>query len=75
MNTSITARHATTADLALAITRASATHPTTSPGRTVRRERDFGVGYGNSSGYAGNDGYLRTPSYVNSTATRLFRFG
>ncbi len=26
----------------------------------IRRERDFGVGYGNSSGYASNRTYVRT---------------
>lgn len=37
--------------------------------RTAARERDFGVGYGKSSGYAAPRRYV-TPS----TAPRFFRF-
>jgi hypothetical protein len=29
-----------------------------SPVRHIHRERDFGVGYGNSSGYASNRSYI-----------------
>lgn len=39
----------------------------TSPSRPPRRERDFGVGYGTSSGYA------TTRHYVPNNAARLFR--
>lgn len=38
------------------------------PVRTVHRERDFGVGYGNSSGYASNR------RYTNEWAPPRFRF-
>lgn len=31
------------------------------PVRHLHRERDFGVGYGNSSGYASNRRYSSTP--------------
>lgn len=61
------------ADLAVAIGSAG-TAGIASPARRNHRERDFGIGYGNSSGYAGNDGYQRTPSYVNNAAQSLFRF-
>ena len=37
--------------------------------RRERRERDFGVGYGNSSGYAS------TRRYTQDWATPRFRFG
>jgi hypothetical protein len=36
---------------------ALAAQTTTDPIRHLHRERDFGVGYGNSSGYAGNRRY------------------
>ncbi|RDZ26685.1 hypothetical protein [Lysobacter silvisoli] len=39
------------------------------PVRHVHRERDFGVGYGNSSGYASNR------RYSNDWAQPRFRFG
>ena len=38
-----------------------------SPSRPPRRERDFGVGYGNSSGYAA------PRRYIGENAPRLFR--
>lgn len=37
--------------------------------RPVKRERDFGVGYGSSSGYA------TTPRYVSNQTAPRFRFG
>ena len=37
--------------------------------RTAKRERDFGVGYGSSSGYA------KAVRYVPSRALPAFRFG
>ncbi|GAB2628156.1 hypothetical protein [Novilysobacter erysipheiresistens] len=39
----------------------------TSPSRPPHRQRDFGVGYGTSSGYASNR------SYVSRNVTPLFR--
>ena len=39
------------------------------PTRPVRRERDFGVGYGSSSGYA------TAARYVPDRTTPRFRFG
>lgn len=39
----------------------------TTPSRPPRRERDFGVGYGTSSGYG------TTRHYVSNNAVRLFR--
>jgi hypothetical protein len=41
--------------------------PATTPSRPPRRERDFGVGYGNSSGYAA------PRPYVANNGPRLFR--
>ncbi len=38
------------------------------PARTLHRERDFGVGYGSSSGYASNR------RYTNEWAPPRFRF-
>ena len=35
--------------------------PQTNPTRHQHRERDFGVGYGNSSGYASNRRYATSP--------------
>ena len=34
------------------------------PERHVQRERDFGVGYGNSSGYASNRHYASSPATI-----------
>lgn len=39
------------------------------PARRERREREFGTGYGNSSGYAG------TRRYVQDAGLHRFRFG
>ncbi|RPE80057.1 hypothetical protein [Vulcaniibacterium tengchongense] len=33
--------------------------PAAAPARHVHRERDFGIGYGNSSGYASERRYVR----------------
>ncbi|KGM51352.1 hypothetical protein N792_11480 [Lysobacter concretionis Ko07 = DSM 16239] len=79
MNAHTTTRHfasraLSAADLAIAIDTARSIRAVAPVRRAIQRERDFGVGYGNSSGYAGNDRYQRTPSYVNNTATSLFRF-
>lgn len=41
--------------------------PSMAPSRPPRRERDFGVGYGSSSGYAG------PRPYVANNGPRLFR--
>lgn len=41
--------------------------PAMTPSRPPRRERDFGVGYGNSSGYAG------PRPYIADNGPRLFR--
>jgi hypothetical protein len=80
MNIHSTARHfasraISATDLAIAIDTAGSIRATSPSRRAIRRERDFGIGYGSSSGYAGNDSYQRIPSYVNNVATRLFRFG
>ncbi len=37
--------------------------------RPAKRERDFGIGYGSSSGYA------KTPRYASSWTAPRFRFG
>jgi len=37
----------------------AATSAPVQPARLVRRERDFGIGYGNSSGYATERRYVR----------------
>mgnify|MGYP000883533739 CR=1 FL=1 len=79
MNTRSPSRHfasrtVSTADLAIAIDTARSIRTVFPTRHATHRERDFGIGYGSSSGYAGNDGYQRTPSYVNDAATRLFRF-
>ncbi len=42
--------------------------PAKSPSRPPHRERDFGIGYGTSSGYATTRRYSPSPS------PRLFRF-
>jgi hypothetical protein len=42
--------------------------PAAPSARLQRRERDFGVGYGSSSGYAG------PRRYVTASTQRLFRF-
>ncbi|MGV8940788.1 MAG: hypothetical protein ACOH1P_04515 [Lysobacter sp.] len=68
-------RHVSVADLAIAIDNAKTGRATASPAHRAHRERDFGIGYGKSSGYADNAGYQRNPSYVSNTAVRLFRFG
>ncbi|QWP77814.1 hypothetical protein J5226_05225 [Lysobacter sp. K5869] len=53
---------------------ATTTHPTAktpaanAPVRHVHRQRDFGVGYGNSSGYASNR------SYASNWVQPRFRF-
>lgn len=41
------------------------------PFRSIRRERDFGVGYGTSSGYAATNGHR----YAQSFAKAYFRCG
>lgn len=37
-------------------------------------EREFGTGYGRSSGYASRDAYSGSKRYLNNTTHSLFRF-
>lgn len=59
---------------AIRTTRRPATTPTTqepAPFRLTRRERDYGVGYGTSSGYAAANDHR----YAQSWARTYFRCG
>ena len=66
MNLAITiAARAPSASL---VTRIAQRVAATQPARHLRRERDFGVGYGNSSGYAS------TRKYASNWAPPRFKF-
>jgi hypothetical protein len=64
MNAHSTTRHfasraLSAADLAIAIDTARSIRTVAPVRRAIQRERDFGVGYGNSSGYASGKRYVK----------------
>ncbi|MHB8911370.1 MAG: hypothetical protein ACYC42_01685 [Lysobacter sp.] len=66
--TNVQPSHANTNARSNSMSASTSTSTSTIPTRPTRRERDFGVGYGNSSGYAS------PRQYVSNWAPPRFKF-